>query len=265
MADVKEEVPWSLLFADDIVLIAASKGESEMKLELWRKALEERGLRISRAKTEYLWMNGEDQGGTTSLEAEEVKRVKSFKYLGSCVTDSGSMETEITHRIQSAWQNWRKTSGVLCDKRFNVKRKGKVYKSVVRPALIYSCETWPMKRAQERRKEVAEMRMLRWMCGVTRRDRIKNDLIRGTVKVTEVSRKLQERRLQWFGHVVRREDDFACKRVMNMEVPGTRRRGRPRMRWRDSVNRDMREKDVAEGLAQDRILWKRQITNSDPI
>ena len=264
VAEVKDEVPWSVLFADDIVLVATSKEEAEMKLEMWRRALEERGLKISRAKTEYMLLNGEDQGGTITLDTTEVKRAKSFKYLGSCVSDNGEMDAEVSHRIQAAWQNWRKTSGVLCDKRFSVKLKGKIYKSVVRPAMIYSCETWPMKRAQERRMEVAEMRMLRWMCGVTRRDRIKNDLIRGTTKVTEVSKKLQERRLQWFGHVMRREDEFPCKRVMNMEVPGTRRRGRPRMRWRDSVNRDMREKEVNEDIVQDRRRWRRLITNSDP-
>ena len=265
VAEVKDEVPWSVLFADDIVLVATSKEEAEMKLELWRRALEERGLKISRAKTEYMWMNGVDQSETISLQAAGVKRVKSFKYLGSCIADSGDMDAEVSHRIQAAWNNWRKTSGVLCDRRFNVKLKGKVYKSVVRPAMLYSCETWPMKRAQERRMEVAEMRMLRWMCGVTKRDRIRNNLIRGTVKVTEVSKKLQERRLQWFGHVMRRGDDFPCKRVMNMEVPGTRRRGRPRMRWRDSVNRDMRERNVNEGLVHDRRRWRRLTTNSDPI
>ena len=265
VAEVKDQVPWSVLFADDIVLVTTSKEEAERKLELWRVALEDRGLKISRAKTEYMWMNGEDQDESINLQQEEVKRATTFKYLGSCVNDSGEMEEEVSHRIQSAWCNWRKTSGVLCDKRLNVKMKGKMYKSIVRPALLYSCETWPMKKAQERRMEVAEMRMLRWMCGVTKRDRIKNDYIRGTVKVKEISKKLQERRLQWFGHVMRREEDSVCKRTMNLEVPGTRKRGRPKMRWRDTVNRDMREKNVSERMVQDRRRWRRLITNSDPI
>ena len=66
--EVKDQVPWSVLFADDIVLVTTSKEEAERKLELWRVALEDRGLKISRAKTEYMWMNGEDQDGSIYLQ-----------------------------------------------------------------------------------------------------------------------------------------------------------------------------------------------------
>ena len=81
--------------------------------------------------------------------------------------------------------------------------------------MTYGSETWAIKKAQEKRMDVAEMRMLRWMCGVTRRDRIRNELIRGTVKVAELSRKIQEKRLNWYGHVMRRDEDYVGKRAMN--------------------------------------------------
>ena len=42
----------------------------------------------------------------------------------------------------------------------NVKSKGKVYRAVVRPALMYGAETWALKKAQETKLKVAEMRML---------------------------------------------------------------------------------------------------------
>ena len=61
-----------------------------------------------------------------------------------------------------------------------MKLKGKVYKTVVRQALLYGAETWATTRRQEARLEVNEMRMQRWMCGVTRRDNIRNKHIRGT-------------------------------------------------------------------------------------
>ena len=201
------------------------------------------------------------------LRMAEVERVKSFKYLGSYVAENGEMDEQISHRIISAWYNnyWKKTSGVLCDKRISARLKAKVYKSVVRPALLYSSKTWPMKRAQEKRMEVAEMKMLRWMCGVTRLDRIKNDYIRDTVKVAEVTKKMQERRLQWYGHVMRREEESVLRRVMNMEVPGKRKRGRPRKRWKDNIKEDMLEKNVQVDDTQDRSRWRRLTRSRDLI
>ena len=109
------------------------------------------------------------------------------------------------------------------------------------------------------------MRMLRWMCGVTRLDRIKNYYIRGTVKVAEVTKKMQERRLQWCGHVMRREEESVCRRVMNMEVPGKRKRGRPRKRWKHTIKEDILEKNVQVDDTQDRSGWRRLTRSSDPI
>ena len=82
-------------------------------------------------------------------------------------------------------------SGVLCDRRMQVKLKGKVYKTVVRPAMLCGAETWAT-RGQEERLEVNEMGMLRWMCGVTRRDKIRNEHIRGKQEWCKRPRKSQE-------------------------------------------------------------------------
>ena len=77
--------------------------------------------------------------------------------------------------------------------------KGKVYKTVVRLAMMYGAETWTVKKAQEKKLDVVEMRMLRWMSGVTKLDRIRNEIIRGTQKVGEIPTKVQESRLRWSG------------------------------------------------------------------
>ena len=78
---------------------------------------------------------------------------------------------------------------------------------------------------------------------VTNLDRIRNERIRGTTKVGEISKKVQESRLKWYpGHVLRRKDEYIGKRVMAMEVPGKRRRGRPKRRWLDSIRNDLSER-----------------------
>ncbi|KAL6546860.1 hypothetical protein OROMI_022581 [Orobanche minor] len=66
---IQDGVPWCMLFADDIVLVAESRRKVNVKLELWRSKLESQGLRVSRSKTEYLWCNF---SGETNEEGVEV-------------------------------------------------------------------------------------------------------------------------------------------------------------------------------------------------
>ncbi|XP_068203576.1 uncharacterized protein [Palaemon carinicauda] len=118
-----------------------------------------------------------------------MKRVDKFKYLGSFVNAGGDMEDEVKHRIQVGWDNWRAASGVLCDKRIPLRLKGKFYKTVLRPSMLYGTETASMRKREEE-MDVAEMKMLRWLSGVTREDRIKYNYIRGSTKVVEISKKV---------------------------------------------------------------------------
>ena len=107
--------------------------------------------------------------------------------------------------------------------------------------------------------------MLRWSVGVTRRDRIRNEYIRGIVKVVEVSKKIQESRMRWYGHLKRRDgEEHVGREAMEMEVEGTRERGRPKTRWKDCIRNDLREKNIDEGAVYSRNEWRRLIHNGDP-
>ena len=64
------------------------------------------------------------------------------------------------------------------------------------------------------------MRMQRMMCGVTKLDNIRNERKRGTTKVGEVTKKVQERRLKWYGHVMRREEHYVGRRAVETKNTG---------------------------------------------
>ena len=85
------------------------------------------------------------------------------------------------------------------------------------------------------------------------------------MKVAEIRSKIQERRLNWYGHVMRREGEYVGRRVMAMKIPGHRSRGRPKFRWKDRLKEDMREKNLSVHQVGDREEWKRLSRNSDPI
>ncbi|KAK3545563.1 hypothetical protein QTP70_008108 [Hemibagrus guttatus] len=81
--EVRQESPWTMMFADDIVICSESREQVEENLERWRFALERRGMKVSRSKTEYMCVNEREGSGTVRLQGEEVKKVQEFKYLGS--------------------------------------------------------------------------------------------------------------------------------------------------------------------------------------
>ena len=109
---------------------------------------------------------------TVKMEDAKVPRVKKFKYLGSMVQESGGCEREIKKRVQAGWNGWRKLLGVICNRRLPAKVKEKVYSSVVRPAMVYGLEMVAVTKKQIEEMEVAEMKMLRFAMGVTKKEKI---------------------------------------------------------------------------------------------
>ena len=100
------------------------------------------------------------------IQGEKMKKVDHFKYLGTVVSADGSFEKEVRRKVQAGWQRWRRASGVLCDRKLSARMKGKMYKSVVRPAMLYGMET-VVKERMEKNMEVAELNTVRWALGVT--------------------------------------------------------------------------------------------------
>ncbi|KAK3510278.1 hypothetical protein QTP70_032702, partial [Hemibagrus guttatus] len=152
--EVKQESPWTMMFADDIVICSESREQVEENLERWRFALERRGMKVSRSKTEYMCVNEREGSGTVRLQGEEVKKVQEFKYLGSTVQSNGECGKEVKKRVQAGWNGWRKVWGVLCDRKISARIKGKVYRTVVRPAMLYGLETVSLRKRQESELEL---------------------------------------------------------------------------------------------------------------
>ena len=107
--------------------------------------------------------------------------------------------------------------------------------------------------------EVTEMKMLRFAMGVMRKDKIRNEYIRSTVKVERLGMKMREGRLRWYGHVMRRDQEYVGRKMMEMELSGRRRRGRPKRRFLDVVKEDMGEVGAKETDIEDRMVWRKII------
>ncbi|XP_068224927.1 uncharacterized protein [Palaemon carinicauda] len=171
------------------------------------------------------WYSFEGNGRKSiRFGGKEIKRVNKFKYLGSIISADGSMEEKVKPHMQASWNSWRAASGVLCNNRVPLRHKGKFHKMVVRTTMHYGTETASLRKTDEKKMDVGEIRMLSWMSGLTRKDRIRNDYIRGSTKVLEISKNVQQGRLRWYRHLLRREEDRVGMHTIKIEVQGRRRR-----------------------------------------
>ncbi|XP_019229159.1 PREDICTED: uncharacterized protein LOC109210232 [Nicotiana attenuata] len=95
---IQGEVPWCLLFANDIVLIDETRGGVNERLE--------------------------EADGDVRLDTQVIPKRESFTYLGSIIQMNGEIDEDVTYRIGAGWTKWRLASGILYDKNVPLKLKG---------------------------------------------------------------------------------------------------------------------------------------------
>nr|XP_032528356.1 zinc finger protein 852-like [Danaus plexippus plexippus] len=166
-ANIQDQPPWLMMYADDIALIDESRLTLERRVNLWKGTLENGGLKLNVTKTEYMACGSPDSC-TIHIGPEPAVKSEKFRYLGSILHESGGIDHDVQARISAAWAKWREVTGVVCDRRIPTKLKGIIYKSIIRPVLLYGSECWPTLSRHTQELHVTEMKMLRWMCGVTR-------------------------------------------------------------------------------------------------
>ena len=127
--------------------------------------------------------------------------------------------------------------------------------------MVYGLKTVAVTKKQVEEMEVTQIKMLWFAMAVTRKYKIRNEHIRSTVSVEWLGMKMREGRLRWYGLVMRRDQEYVGRKMMEMELLG-KRRGRPKRRFLDVVKEDMgevgaKETDVEDkkGLENDDTLW----------
>jgi len=98
------------------------------------------------------------------------------------------------------------------------------------------------------------MRMVGWMCGIKLKDRLPSKELRERLGIDDIALILQQNRLRWYGHVLRKQDDWV-KKCMEYEVEGPRPRGRPKRSWREVVKKDCQAHKLED--AMDHSKWRK--------
>ena len=211
-------------------------------------------------------VNGEVVPEYIDIADMAIERVRSFKYLGSHVTEGNEMDTEVNYRIQTANKCYYSLQTLMKSRGISMRTKLRTYNSIIKPIVLYGCETWALTQRQESRLLVFENTILRRILGpIFDPDegwRIRhNHAIRAITGQPLITDAVKSHRLRWAGHVARMADDRMPKIALDALMPGNRPRGRPKKRWEDCLKESIRERGQDptrwRDAAQDRRQWRR--------
>jgi hypothetical protein len=118
-----------------------------------------------------------------------------------------------------------------------------LYKTIIRPVVIYGAEAWTLINKNEKMLITWERKILRKIYGPTKENgqwRIKtNSELMTKYKSQDIVSAIKIRRLEWLGHV-RMNEARIVKEIFEEKLEGRRGRGRPRLRWINDVEEDLR-------------------------
>ncbi|KAK3533819.1 hypothetical protein QTP70_031294 [Hemibagrus guttatus] len=227
----------SLIFADDVVLLAPSSLDLQHALGRFAAESEVAGMRVSTSKSEAMVLNRKKVACTLQVGGEVLPQVEEFKYLGVLFTTEGRMDGEIDRRIGAAAAVMRSMyRSVVVKKELSRKAKLSIYQSIYVPTLTYGHELWVMTERVRSRIQAAEMSFLCRVVGRSLRDRVRSSVTREELGV-ELLLHIERGQLRWLGHLFRMPPGRLPVEVFRACRTGKRPRGRPRTRWRDYVSR----------------------------
>ena len=176
-------------------------------------------------------MQGEQE---VVIRGERVGEVEEFRYLGGTLATSGNFEPELHCRIARATGKFAQLRPIWRNKGMSLKSKMLFYRAFIPPALLYGCEAWAIKPAQEEKLNAVHMRFLRSLLGVSRWDRWRNELVAFKCGILQVPDLISRARMGWVGHVVRMGEDRLPHKILFGGLTGGKRgRGRPNQRLGD--------------------------------
>lgn len=253
-------------FADDVVLIAEDERELQENLEIWNTVLEENGMKINKKKTKVMVIGEDSVEMKVRIDGIRLEQVRVFPYLGVALDEKGTQEVEIRDRVDKTLRLYYTMNNNFIGKQEITKQtKMKIFKTIYRPILTFGCESWVLSKGQKSKIQAVEMKYLRRVMGVTKRDRLRNIDIRRDLEIQPTLDFIEQRQLSWWGHLVRMEERRPVRRIWEARIERYKKRGRPRQTWDKTVAGILERKGTtwsdAKRLANNKDVWKKFVKN----
>jgi hypothetical protein len=246
-----------LAFADDVDIIGRTTVDVKEAFVPLEEAAKNLGLKINEDKTKYMWVTRRKARKQQNLTVGDYnfEVVRSFKYLGSTINDENDISEEIKLRTTLGNRCCFALHKVLRSKSLSWNTKVTVYKTIIRPIVMYGCETWTLTEKHEKTLNTWERKILRKIFGPINdqgawRKRYNHELY-NLYKGPDTVASIKSQRLRWAGHVARMDDERFPKKALTKKLDQKKAPGRPRRRWEECVKDDV----VKTGCRED---WKKK-------
>ena len=261
-----------LAFADDIDIIARSERDLIKSFSLLKNAAGNMGLKINEDKTKYMMVNSQSnrkQAKQIVIDNYKIEIVQRFSYLGSIINSNNNILEEINKRIQNANRCYYGLQSQFKSKILSRETKCRLYRTLIKPILMYASETWPLGGRDIIRLAAFERKILRRIYGPVKdgehwRIRYNHELYQ-LYKSPNIIQTIKIARLRWVGHVRRMNESEIPRKVMEYKILGGRRVGRPTLRWMDCVADDIKTLEIKNWwtVAQDRNRWRKLLKEAE--
>lgn len=224
----------NLRYADDIVLIATTPEDLQELVSRLVKEAADSNMLLNASKTKVMTTNGEKI--TIAANGQVLEQVTSFKYLGADITEEADCSVEIKQRLGMAANVQGRLKMALKNKGVSKKTRWRLVQALVRPVATYGCESWTLRKVEEKRIMAFENKCARRTLQIPWTAKMTNEEV--WAKLEEKPTLLQhvkERKLCFFGHIVRQEKNSLENACMTGLTSGSRGRGRPPICWFDNV------------------------------
>ena len=253
-----------LLFADDSALVAHSAEEMQKIVDAFSDASKKFGLKINIKKTEVLYQSNSTRTREEDImvDGNKLNSVLEFTYLGSTISSDGCIDDEIQRRMAKASASFGRLRQRLWNNHHvSMRVKGKIYRAIVLSTLLYGAEAWTVYRRQVKKLHAFMMRHLRSIMRITWMDKVTNKEILERTGLPSMEDLLIRKNLRWTGHLMRMSSDRLPKQVLYSQLSsGHRKRGRPRLRFKDTIKRNLKMRDIKidswTSLSQQRDKWR---------
>lgn len=224
-------------------------------------------LKINEQKaTKYLKMSASKTRiveGICKIGSYTFENVHRFIYLGKELNNTNQVSHKMNKRLMAGNRAYYSNMKLLKSRMISHRTKMKLYRTLIRPVVTYGSEAWTLTGKDCGALQVFERKIIRKIYGPikdgeTWRARYNceiDDLIKGE----NIVRFIKSRRISWLGHLERMGRDRQPKQIFEAEIRGVRRRGRPRRRWLQEVEADLKALGIRNWrhLAGERSEWRR--------